>query len=171
MLEEGGIPVTLGLKLNDPFLTSGCQFGAEKCLISEKHKCNATRAVYTIKCKTCLKNKPAGVREDRKKPGGIVTCHYIGMTATTVHNRLLAHMDGHRSCDSSNALHRHDVLHHGGEVQEYIAEVIQIERNLLNLDMREAILIEGQDPSICMNDRMERGRGALIRLYAERGVS
>ena len=31
IIEDGGAPVTLGLKIKDPFTTSGCQFGYPDC--------------------------------------------------------------------------------------------------------------------------------------------
>ena len=41
-------------------------------------------------------------------------------------------------------MHRHDMTEHNGDVQQYTADCITTERELLQLCMREALLIEGQ---------------------------
>ena len=63
---------------------------------------------------------------------------------------------------------RHDLDCHEGEEQRYVMDIVTSERRLLLLKMREALLIEGQDPGLSINDRMEQGRGAIIRLAATR---
>ena len=62
---------------------------------------------------------------------------------------------------------KHDIEAHGGEKQEYCARIIQKERGLLHLALREALLIENQLEGLDMNGRKERGRGiGLIRVQA-----
>ena len=65
-------------------------------------------------------------------------------------------------------MHRHDLIDHGGDVQSYTADCITTERRLLTLCMREALLIEGQDPRLSINNKMEQGRGSLVRMAAVR---
>ena len=65
-------------------------------------------------------------------------------------------------------MHRHDVLEHNWEVKEYTMDCVTTERRLLQLCMREALLIEGQDPKLSINNKMEQGRGSLIRISASR---
>ena len=84
---------------------------------------------------------------------------------------MLKHLEGQRRGDSSNALHRHDIQKHGGDKQEYAAYIVQKEVSLLALAMREAVLIENQRSGVSMNDKNEKGRGKLVRISAERGVS
>ena len=67
-----------------------------------------------------------------------------------------------------NVLYRHDLDKHEGMFQEYEAECIQTDRGLLHLCLREALLIEGQDPSLSINKKMEQGRGGIVRLNAVR---
>lgn len=47
-------------------------------------------------------------------------------------------------------------------------DIVSTERKLLLLTMREVLLIEGQDPCLSINDKMEQGRGTIIRLAATR---
>ena len=44
--------------------------------------------------------------------------------------------------------------------------IVQKERSLLHLVMREAFMIEGQHAESSMNDKNEQGRGGIIRLQA-----
>ena len=37
VVEEGGLPVSIGLKLANPFKTNGCQYGDINCLIQDDH--------------------------------------------------------------------------------------------------------------------------------------
>ena len=94
--------------------------------------------------------------------------HYIGMTATSIHARMLSHIQSHRTKSSNHVMRRHDVLEHNGEVLEYTMDCVTTQRRLLQLCMREALLIEGQDPKLSINNKMEHGRGSLIRISAIR---
>ena len=125
-------------------------------------------AVYVIRCTSCKMELDPGLKENPKVPGGIMSSHYIGMTATLIHSRLLSHRQSHKSKSSSSIMHRHDVCSHNGEVQQYTADCITTERKLLQLCMSEALLIEGQNPGLSINNKMEQGRGSLIRLTANR---
>ena len=77
-------------------------------------------------------------------------------------------MQGQKAEQESNALHRHDVDQHDGEVQKYRTRILHSERNLLPLCLMEGVFIEKQDPNLRMNDRNEAGRGGIIRLTASR---
>ena len=103
------------------------------------------------------------LKENPALPGGIRSSHYLGLTATSIHNRMLSHLQDHRSKNSKSVMHHHDVDCHQGVEQQYSIDVVTSERRLLLLCMREALLIEGQDPGLSINDRMEQGRGAIIR--------
>ena len=65
-------------------------------------------------------------------------------------------------------MHRHDILEQNREDQSYTADCITTERRLLQLCMRRALLIEGQDPRLSINNKMEQGRGSSIKISANR---
>ena len=94
--------------------------------------------------------------------------NYLGMTSTSIHNRMLSHLSDHRSKNNKSVMHRHNIESHDGVEQQYSMDVVTTERKLLLLCMREALLIEGQDPGLSINDRMEQGRGSIVRLTATR---
>ena len=52
VMEEGGIPVTLGLKVSNPIRTEGCQFGDRECLV-KKGDCSTMGCIYCITCNKC----------------------------------------------------------------------------------------------------------------------
>ena len=124
--------------------------------------------VYVIHCTKCRKELDPGLKENPSVPGGVMSNHYIGMTATSIHARMLSHIQSHKTKSSKSVMHRHNVLEHNGEVQEYTMDCVTTERRLLQLCMREALLIEGQDPRLSINNKMEQGRGSLIRISASR---
>ena len=125
-------------------------------------------AVYVIRCTKCKMELDPGTKENPTVPGGIMSSHYIGITATSIHARLLSHKQSHRTKSCNSIMHRHEITEHNGEVQSYTADCITTERKLLQLCRREALLIEGQCPSLSINNKMEQGRGSLIRLAATR---
>ena len=95
--------------------------------------------------------------------------HYVGMAAVSLHNRQLTHRQGHKARLKSNAMVKHEDEHHNGQKQAYTCRLVQRERGLLHLSMREAILLEGQISDVSMNDRKENGRGTgMIRINITR---
>ena len=70
-----------------------------------------------------------------------------------------------RKKNPSNVMHKHDVEKHNGVKQNYTAKLIQADKGLLHISLREAILIAAQHHGTTMNDRLERGRGTgIIRI-------
>ena len=130
--------------------------------------CSLMGAVYVIRCNSCKAELDPMIKEQPTIPGGIKSQHYIGMTATSIHNRLISHIQGHKSKSKHSVMHRHDIDSHNGEIQTYSADCITTERQLLHLCMREALLIEGMDPILSINGKMEQGRGSLVRMAAMR---
>ena len=122
--------------------------------------------VYCIRCLGCKEKLDPDTKEQPGSKGGVKSSNYIGRTTVSIHNRLITHREGHERGNSSNALVKHDIEKHNGEKQSYSAVVAQREIGLLNLVLREAILIEGQEEGCSMNDKMEFGRGATIRIQA-----
>ena len=89
------------------------------------------------------------------------------MTATSLHNRQLAHRKGHEKNKPNNPMEKHDRECHQGIKQRYTAKFIGEERGLLPLSMKEAIMIEKQHAGTSMNDKLERGRGTgIVRIQA-----
>ena len=158
VMEEGGIPVTLGLKVSNPVRTEGCQFGDNACIV-KKGDCSTMGCIYCITCNKCNEELDINIKQVPSSKGGMKSSHYLGMTMTSAHNRMLAHRQGHVSKKNNNPLHKHDLEAHNGDVQQYSATVVQKEGSLLHLTMREAILLESQLHGTSMNDRYEKGRG------------
>ena len=167
-MEESGLPITIGLRKNNPFRTNGCQYGDPDCLAQGDQDCGQMGLVYAIRCNTCKSTLDPEVKEHPGKTGGIKSPNYIGMTSCSLHNRLLTHRTGHSRGQPGNALVRHDLEAHAGEKQTYSAVIVQKEQGLLTLMMREALLIEGQQHGSSMNGKQEHGRGNVIRIQAVR---
>ena len=131
----------------------------------------ATGTIYEITCNECKEpvDPDSCLGQHRsKQPGGQPRHNYVGSSRTSLHQRMLAHMRGQRQKQGSNPLHRHDVEIHEGQQQEYTARVIGREQNILPLKILEGLYIEAQAPGTSMNERMEFGRGGLVRLTAIR---
>ena len=127
-------------------------------------------AVYEITCTTCTEPVQGGeeAQEVTRDPGGQPRYNYIGMTSTSVHCRMLGHLEGQKARSGSNPLHRHDTEVHNGEPQTYSTRIIRKERTLLPLSLTEALFIEKQSPGTSLNGRDEGGRGSIVRLRAIR---
>ena len=96
------------------------------------------------------------------------TDRYIGMTRTSLHNRMRSRLSGQRRKSSSNPLWRHDLDAHGGIHQKYTTSIVAREKKLLRLHCLEAIHIERQLSALSINARMEHGRGGVVRISATR---
>ena len=57
-------------------------------------------------------------------PGGQQRYNYVGMTATSLHCRMLSHREGQRRKYRSNVLYRHDLEVHSGVKQTYEARIL-----------------------------------------------
>ena len=97
-----------------------------------------------IICNTCNEEIDPQIRQQIQDPGGIKASHYIGMTATSLHNRQLDHRKGHSRNKPNNPMVKPDNECHQGEKQTYTSRFIGEERGLLPLSMKEAIRIEKQ---------------------------
>ena len=82
-MEEGGVPLTLGLKKSDPCETPGCQFGDKNCWVAGS-KCATMGSVYCITCNSCKQVLDPEIKEVPAIPGGVKSAHYIGMSATSL---------------------------------------------------------------------------------------
>ena len=53
VLEDGGLPATLGLKVKDPFRKLGCTFWDPACMVDPNVDCSQQDPVYIITCGGC----------------------------------------------------------------------------------------------------------------------
>ena len=117
--------MTLGLKATNPFKVDGCQYKDPRCLITGKNDCSKMNSIYVLRCKACKDKLDPDEKETPQKPDGIHSSHYIGLTTTSVHNRMIDHKEGHHQKDPKNPLHKHDMEKHDGQVQQYETSIIQ----------------------------------------------
>ena len=171
VIEDGGLPITRGLKIGDPGRKAmDCVFGHNDCIVSPKHNCDQQGVIYRIQCKTC----DTVIDEDMslsKKEAMSKKPSYIGLTRTSVHNRMNVHLLGRRYKKNSSPMWRHDRDTHGGNPQEYSCSVVGHERKIVRLFNREALEIERLTDEQKINDREECGRGGLVRITAHRQVN
>ena len=88
---------------------------------------------------------------ESKKPS------YIGLTRTTLHNRMEAHLESQKYKYNHSPMWRYDRDAHRGTHQDYTCKIIGNERKIVCLYMREAIDIEKLEPGQKINVK-ERGR-------------
>ena len=106
------------------------------------------------------------------KPGGVKSSHYIGMCATSLHNRQKTHRERHLVRDKHNVMVKHEVEKHNSAIQRYTAKLVQEDKGLLNIALREALLIASQQARISIYDRFEKGKGTgIVRTSTRQGVT
>ena len=130
-------------------------------VFNRSQNCDKAGVIYSIQCNTC----EVLVEDDRE------TSHYIGMTRTTLHNRMLGHLKDQRYKKSKSPLHCHDTLCHGGIPQRYTMKSRGSDKKLLRLSVIEALNIEKHPDELLMNERNEGGRGGIVRITASRVAS
>ena len=168
MLEDGGLPATLGLKVRDPFRTPGCTFKDPSCIVDESVDCSRQDSVYIITCNGCLETVTNGpvsrVMPRPTEAGGEGRPNYIGMSGTSLHARAKSHMMAVAANNMSNALARHVTMKHNGIIQAFNMKVCSSHRTVMSHYKTEAIYIEHQIDGTSLNDRLEGGRGGLVRM-------
>ena len=70
-----------------------------------------------------------------------------------------------------NPLHCYDVTNHNGQQQAYTRIPIASEKKIVRLNINEALHIEKQDRTTCLNNKMEYRRGGLVRITATRVIN
>ena len=53
VMEDGGVPATLGLKLRDPFRRPTCRFMDPNCMVDPTVDCSQQDQCYIVTCNTC----------------------------------------------------------------------------------------------------------------------
>ena len=87
------------------------------------------------------------------------------MEGTSLHARHLAHRNGHQARKENSTLVKHEKEVHDNVPISYTAMIIMKDRGLLNLTLREGLLLEGQVQGTSLNDGKEKGRGVgVIRI-------
>ena len=96
---------------------------------------------------------------------------YVGLTRTTIHNRMASHLKSRKYRYNSSPMWRHDRDAHGGISQEYTCTIIGQERKIVRLHTKEALEIEKLGVGQKFNSREECGRGAIVRITAQRHIT
>ena len=78
---------------------------------------------------------------------------YVGMTMTSVHNRMYGHLSGQKYKHTSNPLYRHDIEYHNGCPQKYTTRILARDRRILPVKITEGLYIEAQLKGTSMNDK------------------
>ena len=168
VIEDGGIPITAGIKVT--FQRPGCVFGDPQCIVTNNTQCDQSGLIYNIKCSACYMTLLTEGLDNGRNNCDIEydTPTYTGLTRNSIHARMVKHLELRNTGATSSPLHRHDRDHHKGVKQVYVADVVAKERKILRLYTLEALLIEKSNPTSSMNDRMEGGRGGIVRIRATR---
>ena len=80
--------------------------------------------VYFVTCDTCKEVLDPEVRKMVAKPGGVKSSQYIGMCATSLHNRQKTHRERHLVRDKHNVMVKHEVEKHNGTMQRHTAKLV-----------------------------------------------
>ena len=150
------MPVHCGLMVSDPMRPNSCVFQDPNYMVSGK--CDTSGVIYRIECNTCNEI----VLNELEAP------RYIGMTRTTLNNRMLSHLSDQNSKCSKSPLFRHDRDSHNGKKQSYTMKKIGTEKKIVRLVCLEALEIEKQPDNLMINEKNEQGRGRLVRIHALR---
>ena len=171
IVEDGGLPITRGLKAGDPSKSKmNYVYGDSQCIVSPNHRCDQSGEVYKLQCKDCNTvieedNSMTRREADMRKPS------YVGLTRTTAHSRMASHLKSRKYKYNSSPMWRHDRDAHGGIPQEYTCKIIGQERKIVRLHTREALEIERLGIGQKLNSREECGRGAIVRISAQRHIT
>ena len=189
MYERAGRPILAGVSKSDPFPKSQCTFGDPECLVGAG--CDQAGVCYEIVCQHCLPEDAQGnvnaARPDRvpenvagplQDPSEITSpaqfqagarrtarAKYIGHTGTSLHRRMLGHME-----KKATGINKHTAEGHPQAPPKYTMKAVRTSRTNLERTTSEGILMEKaekESPGILMNSKSEGGRGKLVR-YAPR---
>ena len=139
IIEKAGAPITSLLKEENPFKQEGCAFSNSECKMDPKSDCSDTGLVYQIKCDQCdtvVEMKNVNSHEER------TSASYLGMTATSAHNRLMSHREYQATRNMKGPMARHDKEGHNRQKMSYTTTVVKREKKLLSLCITKALYIE-----------------------------
>lgn len=108
-------------------------------------------------CRKCLEYKPEN--ENRM---------YIGMTRTSVDNRMLGHLKYQSVKLVKCPLYGHDCESHNGVPQQYLTDIITSEKIIVGLNRFEGLHIQRNNGPVSLNERNKRERERMMEITATR---
>ena len=168
VLEDGGVPATLGLKKRDPFRVERCRFKDDNCRVDPSTDCSQQGRVYILTCNACPEAVAGGVARGKPtEPGGEARLNYVGMTGTSLHARSLAHTASVKYSTMTNAMAKHMADDHDGHDMGFTMKPMSSHRTVLSRYKTEGVVIEKQIKNTSLNSKIEGGRGGLVRLKCQ----
>ena len=121
MVEIGVTSEIPGLQRSNPFLWEECDFQETMCILGPW--CSTSGVTYSLKFKSCdPKVQPAtgdpGAQEKDAEGEGPRRYQYVGLTGTTAHCRMLAHLE-----KNGSVVHKHQEEYHQGIQEVHSMEV------------------------------------------------
>jgi len=89
VMEEAGVPVSMGLKRNNPIKAEGWRFDDGECMVDTKGDCSNLRSRYMIRCQKCSK-VPMDPKSNFRQPGALYIALYIRVKDS--HYRCFIHI-------------------------------------------------------------------------------
>ena len=159
VIEKSGIPISAGLKKENPYKLPGCPSGILKCPVKSDQDCSKMNISYEIKCSICS-NDPN--KEEKRYL-------YLGCSGRTIHTRSLEHMTAIQNGNSEkSAMAKHYMIHHPEETQSdnlISVRILAQHKYTLNRLIDESLRLEAGHN--LANSKGEWGRGGgLTRLIA-----
>ena len=103
------MPIHCRLRVKDPMRLLGCVLSDPLCMVKADQQCDKIGVIYQIQCSKCLEDLP---------PDQAV--RYVGMTRTSVYNKMLRHLKSQKAKEGGYPHYRHDVESHNGVPQRYV---------------------------------------------------
>ena len=161
IVERGGSKLMDQLGSKDPWVPTNC--GRQDCFLctsSTRKKgttatCMQESVCYQISCDRC---QAAGV-----------SAQYCGESARTGYTRGREHLKGHVKGLESNALAKHDSVHHGGTYGDYSMKILRRHDKPLSRQIHEATVIDNNSAMIMMNSKGEFLGQRIPRVTVEMG--
>ena len=178
VVEDGGVPISMGLKRRDPHKSDKCIYN-EDCMVDVKNDCGVMNTCYSITCNKCPeetaevtapnpKQRARVTAGSRRKTSNKISAkqNYIGTSGRSMHARSLDHMTAINKLDSKNAMARHIMEKHSEDIDKPTFTMKPLSNHLhtLNRYTAESIYIEKQIQHLSMNGKTEWGRGKSIRI-------
>ena len=145
------------LAKSEPLKVKSCK--REDCFIcttSEAGKCEKNGIGYSIRCDTCL------------RAGKVM--NYEGESGKNGYTRGRQHLDSLRRRDEENALWKHCIVEHNGELAEFSMKTIGVFSSCLARQINEAVRIAMSKSDCIMNSKSEFHQAPLVRVIPVMGL-
>ena len=126
------------------------------CTTTKAGRCEKNGSGYSIRCESCLR---AGKRRT-----------YEGETGKNGYTRGKQHMDSLRLQDEENALWKHCLVEHDGELAEFSMKSVGVFTSCLVRQINEAVRIAMSQTECVMNSKSEFHQAPLIRIIPVMGL-